>query len=143
MYILNSLFSMYFAVCFCCTGVVEFLSTGGVDCTHKDFKELRYSDSLTNFNCNGKASSSNSRITHGFKLKSAYENGIMPYTNYTLDFKVKFFQKVGLNFRLSEMPKEIFFQNDDILNVKRIFKKLYHFDCFPGNCDRGGCSNLL
>ncbi|KAI5624872.1 hypothetical protein C0J50_15678, partial [Silurus asotus] len=69
------------------SGVVEFLSTGGVDCTHKDFKELRYSDSLTNFNCNGKNSSSTGRITHGFKLKSAYENGLLPYTNYTADFK--------------------------------------------------------
>lgn len=70
------------------SGVVEYLSTGGVDCTHKDFKELRYSDSLTKFNCNGKNSTSNGRITHGFKLKSAYENGLMPYTNYTFDFKV-------------------------------------------------------
>ncbi|KAG7258512.1 hypothetical protein CRUP_009174 [Coryphaenoides rupestris] len=69
------------------SGVVEYLSTGGVDCTHKDFKELRYSDSLTNFNCNGKNSTSSGRITHGFKLKSAYENGLMPYTNYTFDFK--------------------------------------------------------
>ncbi|TRY54722.1 hypothetical protein DNTS_031248 [Danionella cerebrum] len=69
------------------SGVVEYLSTGGVDCTHKDFKELRYSDSLTNFNCNGKISTSNGRITHGFKLKSAYETGLMPYTNYTADFK--------------------------------------------------------
>ncbi|KAM9795039.1 CCR4-NOT transcription complex subunit 6a [Neosynchiropus ocellatus] len=69
------------------SGVVEYLSTGGVDCTHKDFKELRYSDSLTKFNCNGKNSTSNGRITHGFKLKSAYENGLMPYTNYTFDFK--------------------------------------------------------
>lgn len=68
--------------------MVEYLSTGGVDCTHKDFKELRYSDSLTKFNCNGKNSTSNGRITHGFKLKSAYENGLMPYTNYTFDFKV-------------------------------------------------------
>lgn len=67
---------------------MEYLSTGGVDCTHKDFKELRYSDSLTKFNCNGKNSTSNGRITHGFKLKSAYENGLMPYTNYTFDFKV-------------------------------------------------------
>lgn len=71
-----------------CSGVVEYLSSGGVDCTHKDFKELRYSDSLTKFNCNGKNSTSNGRITHGFKLKSAYENGLMPYTNYTFDFKV-------------------------------------------------------
>ena len=68
--------------------MVEYLSTGGVDCTHKDFKELRYSDSLTNFNCNGKNPTSNGRITHGFKLKSAYEEGLMPYTNYTYDFKV-------------------------------------------------------
>uniref|UniRef100_A0A8C4ZBC0 poly(A)-specific ribonuclease n=2 Tax=Gadus morhua TaxID=8049 RepID=A0A8C4ZBC0_GADMO len=69
------------------SGVVEYLSTGGVDCTHKDFKELRYSDSLTNFNCNGKNPTSNGRITHGFKLKSTYEEGLMPYTNYTYDFK--------------------------------------------------------
>ncbi|XP_051945221.1 CCR4-NOT transcription complex subunit 6-like [Xyrauchen texanus] len=69
------------------SGVVEYLSTGGVDCTHKDFKELRYNDSLTNFNCSGKNSTSNGLITHGFKLKSAYENGLMPYTNYTFDFK--------------------------------------------------------
>lgn len=68
--------------------MVEYLSSGGVDCTHKDFKELRYSDSLTKFNCNGKNSNSNGMITHGFKLKSAYENGLMPYTNYTFDFKV-------------------------------------------------------
>lgn len=67
---------------------MEYLSSGGVDCTHKDFKELRYSDSLTKFNCNGKNSTSNGMITHGFKLKSAYENGLMPYTNYTFDFKV-------------------------------------------------------
>ncbi|RXM36815.1 CCR4-NOT transcription complex subunit 6-like-B [Acipenser ruthenus] len=69
------------------SGVVEYLSTGGVDTTHKDFKDKRYSDSLTNFNCNGKNGTSNGRITHGFKLKSAYENGLMPYTNYTFDFK--------------------------------------------------------
>ncbi|XP_064181284.1 CCR4-NOT transcription complex subunit 6-like [Anguilla rostrata] len=69
------------------SGVVEYLSTGGVDCTHKDFKELRYIDSLTNFNCNGKNGTSSGRITHGFRLKSAYDNGVMPYTNYTFDFK--------------------------------------------------------
>ncbi|XP_041707314.1 CCR4-NOT transcription complex subunit 6 [Coregonus clupeaformis] len=69
------------------SGVVEFLSSGGVDSTHKDFKELRYIESLTNFNCNGKNGASNGRITHGFKLKSAYENALMPYTNYTFDFK--------------------------------------------------------
>ena len=70
------------------SGVVEYLSSGGVAENHKDFKELRYSDSLTNFNCNGKNPTSNGRITHGFKLKSTYEEGLMPYTNYTYDFKV-------------------------------------------------------
>lgn len=69
------------------SGVVEYLSTGGVETNHKDFKELRYNESLTNFSCNGKNGMTNGRITHGFKLKSAYENGLMPYTNYTFDFK--------------------------------------------------------
>nr|XP_031293864.1 CCR4-NOT transcription complex subunit 6 isoform X4 [Camelus dromedarius] len=69
------------------SGVVEYLSTGGVETNHKDFKELRYNESLTNFSCNGKNGTANGRITHGFKLKSAYESGLMPYTNYTFDFK--------------------------------------------------------
>ncbi|XP_077906260.1 CCR4-NOT transcription complex subunit 6 isoform X3 [Ictidomys tridecemlineatus] len=67
--------------------VVEYLSTGGVETNHKDFKELRYNESLINFSCNGKNGMTNGRITHGFKLKSAYESGLMPYTNYTFDFK--------------------------------------------------------
>uniref|UniRef100_A0A8C8F1S2 poly(A)-specific ribonuclease n=1 Tax=Oncorhynchus tshawytscha TaxID=74940 RepID=A0A8C8F1S2_ONCTS len=65
------------------SGVVEYLSSGGVDSTHKDFKELRYIDSLTNFNCNGKNGTSNGRITHSFKLKSAYENAwVTPVNNF-------------------------------------------------------------
>ncbi|KAM4675507.1 CCR4-NOT transcription complex subunit 6 isoform 2-T2 [Discoglossus pictus] len=82
------------------SGVVEYLSTGGVETNHKDFKELRYNESLSNFNCNGK-NGTNAKITHGFKLKSAYENGTMPYTNYTYDFKgiidYIFFSKPQLN----------------------------------------------
>uniref|UniRef100_A0A671L5B4 poly(A)-specific ribonuclease n=1 Tax=Sinocyclocheilus anshuiensis TaxID=1608454 RepID=A0A671L5B4_9TELE len=66
------------------SGVVEYLSNGGVAENHKDFKELRYSDCLTNFSCNGKPDGS---ITHSFQLKSAYEGNLMPYTNYTYDFK--------------------------------------------------------
>lgn len=66
------------------SGVVEYLSSGGVAENHKDFKELRYSDCLTNFNCNGKPDGS---VTHSFQLKSAYEGNLMPYTNYTYDFK--------------------------------------------------------
>lgn len=69
-------------------GVVEYLSSGGVADNHKDFKELRYSECLTNFNCNGKTGKSDGSITHSFQLKSAYESNLMPFTNYTYDFKV-------------------------------------------------------
>lgn len=69
-------------------GVVEYLSNGGVAENHKDFKELRYSECLTNFSCNGKSGKSDGSITHSFQLKSAYESNFMPFTNYTYDFKV-------------------------------------------------------
>ncbi|XP_028661424.1 CCR4-NOT transcription complex subunit 6-like isoform X2 [Erpetoichthys calabaricus] len=69
------------------SGVVEYLSNGGVAANHKDFKELRYNECLMNFSCNGKNGNSDGQITHGFQLKSAYENNLMPYTNYTYDFK--------------------------------------------------------
>ncbi|XP_009475462.1 PREDICTED: CCR4-NOT transcription complex subunit 6-like isoform X1 [Nipponia nippon] len=69
------------------SGVVEYLSNGIVADNHKDFKELRYNECLMNFSGNGKNGASEGRITHGFQLKSAYENNLMPYTNYTFDFK--------------------------------------------------------
>ncbi|KAK2901658.1 hypothetical protein Q8A73_011404 [Channa argus] len=69
------------------SGVVEYLSNGGVAENHKDFKELRYNECLTNFNCNGKNGNSDGSITHSFQLKSAYDSNLMPYTNYTYDFK--------------------------------------------------------
>lgn len=67
---------------------MEYLSNGIVADNHKDFKELRYNECLMNFSGNGKNGASEGRITHGFQLKSAYENNLMPYTNYTFDFKV-------------------------------------------------------
>lgn len=72
----------------CHPGVVEYLSNGGVAENHKDFKELRYNECLTNFSCNGKNGNSDGSITHSFQLKSAYDSNLMPYTNYTYDFKV-------------------------------------------------------
>lgn len=68
--------------------MVEYLSNGGVADNHKDFKELRYNECLTNFSCNGKNGTSDGSITHSFQLKSAYNSTLMPYTNYTFDFKV-------------------------------------------------------
>lgn len=69
--------------------MVEYLSNGGVADNHKDFKELRYNECLTNFSCNGKNGTSDGSITHSFQLKSAYDSNLMPYTNYTYDFKVE------------------------------------------------------
>lgn len=57
-------------------GVVEHLRTGGVETNHKDFKELRYNESLKNFSCNGKNGTTNGRRV-----------GLMPYTNYMFDFE--------------------------------------------------------
>ncbi|MBN3320127.1 CNO6L protein, partial [Atractosteus spatula] len=69
------------------SGVVEYLSNGGVAENHKDFKELRYNECLMNFSCNGKNGNSDGCFTHNFQLKSAYESNLMPYTNYTYVFK--------------------------------------------------------
>ncbi|XP_061622853.1 CCR4-NOT transcription complex subunit 6-like isoform X2 [Phyllopteryx taeniolatus] len=73
------------------SGVVEYLSNGGVADNHKDFKELRYNECLSNFSCSNGGNSSNSNssgsVTHSFQLKSAYDSHVMPYTNYTYDFK--------------------------------------------------------
>lgn len=85
-------------VCVCAPGVVEYLSNGGVAENHKDFKELRYNECLTNFSCNGNSDGS---ITHSFQLKSAYDSILMPYTNYTYDFKV------AAKLRLVQRPSQI------------------------------------
>ncbi|XP_014661642.1 PREDICTED: CCR4-NOT transcription complex subunit 6-like isoform X2 [Priapulus caudatus] len=66
------------------SGVVEFLRSGKVGITHADFKDLSYSTVLR------KLSSTEKNLddfTHSFKLERAYDNEIMPYTNYTYDFK--------------------------------------------------------
>ncbi|XP_077457694.1 CCR4-NOT transcription complex subunit 6-like [Stigmatopora argus] len=74
------------------SGVVEYLSNGGVADNHKDFKELRYHECLSNFSCSNGATDDNGNnnagsVTHNFQLKSAYDSHVMPYTNYTYDFK--------------------------------------------------------
>uniref|UniRef100_A0A3Q2XRM7 poly(A)-specific ribonuclease n=1 Tax=Hippocampus comes TaxID=109280 RepID=A0A3Q2XRM7_HIPCM len=86
-------------VLICClggAGVVEYLSNGGVADNHKDFKELRYNDCLSNFSCSNGGGAGNGgsagagaggSVTHSFQLKSAYDSHVMPYTNYTYDFK--------------------------------------------------------
>lgn len=90
-------------------GVVEYLSNGGVAENHKDFKELRYNECLTNFSCNGNSDGS---ITHSFQLKSAYDSTLMPYTNYTYDFKVKPFSHLLISFHC----RQFFFSCNQLLS---------------------------
>ncbi|CAG9135972.1 unnamed protein product [Plutella xylostella] len=63
------------------SGVIEFLSAGRVSISHRDFKELGYAHVLR------RMPGSDHEFTHNFKLASAYSEDIMPYTNYTFDFK--------------------------------------------------------
>lgn len=65
------------------SGVIEFLNTGRVSMDHADFKELGYKSCLQKIsNCD-----TPNEFTHSFKLASAYSEDIMPYTNFTFDFK--------------------------------------------------------
>ncbi|KAG0412117.1 hypothetical protein HPB47_010756, partial [Ixodes persulcatus] len=68
------------------SGVIEFLKTGHVSADHPDFKELGYKDCLRKM-CIESDSFVGSTYTHPFKIKEAYADGVMPYTNYTFDFK--------------------------------------------------------
>lgn len=68
------------------SGVIEFLRTGHVSADHPDFKELGYKDCLRKM-CIESDSFVGSTYTHPFKIKEAYADGVMPYTNYTFDFK--------------------------------------------------------
>lgn len=61
------------------SGVVEFLTAGRISADHSDFKELGYKDCLRKLS----SSENKNEFTHPFKIAKAYENDIMPYTNFT------------------------------------------------------------
>ncbi|KAK3090788.1 hypothetical protein FSP39_014625 [Pinctada imbricata] len=65
------------------SGVVEFLTSGKVARTHEDFKDISYEDAIQRIN----GSNDKECFTHEFQLNRAYDNDIMPFTNYTYDFK--------------------------------------------------------
>lgn len=70
------------------SGVIEFLSSGRVPMDHQDFKELGYKSCLSRIsNSSSEQTTNPNEFTHSFKLASAYSEDIMPYTNYTFDFK--------------------------------------------------------
>ncbi|XP_037912958.1 CCR4-NOT transcription complex subunit 6-like isoform X2 [Hermetia illucens] len=78
------------------SGVIEFLGSGRVSMDHQDFKELGYKSCLQRL----LPSENSNEFTHSFKLASAYSEDIMPYTNYTFDFKgiidYIFYTKTGM-----------------------------------------------
>jgi len=51
---------------------------------HPDFKELAYKSVLKKMLSQA---ATDQEFTHNFQLSSAYSGNIMPYTNYTFDFK--------------------------------------------------------
>ncbi|XP_055941113.1 uncharacterized protein LOC129971401 isoform X1 [Argiope bruennichi] len=65
------------------SGVIEYLSSGRVSVSHCDFKEFVYKDCLSKF---GNAAKTN-EFTHPFQISRAYNDGVMPFTNYSYDFK--------------------------------------------------------
>ncbi|XP_074038290.1 CCR4-NOT transcription complex subunit 6-like twin isoform X2 [Leptinotarsa decemlineata] len=65
------------------SGVIEFLAKGRVSQDHRDFKALAYKACLEKVLSCDKPN----EFTHSFKLASAYNDEIMPYTNYTFEFK--------------------------------------------------------
>jgi len=64
--------------------VIEFLQTSRISSKHPDFKDLPYKSCLQRISYNTERST---EYTHAFKLNSAYNSEVMPYTNYTFDFR--------------------------------------------------------
>lgn len=79
------------------SGVIEYLSSGRVSTSHIDFKEIAYRDCLSKL---GNTANSN-EFAHPFQITRAYNDGIMPFTNYSYDFKgvidYVFYSKLHMN----------------------------------------------
>ncbi|GIY69068.1 CCR4-NOT transcription complex subunit 6-like [Caerostris extrusa] len=65
------------------SGVIEYLSSGRVSISHGDFKEFVYTELIRKL---GNPAKSN-EFTHPFQISRAYKNDIMPFTNYSGEFK--------------------------------------------------------
>jgi len=67
---------------------VEFLQASRISANHPDFKDLSYKNSLNRLSSSAdKDEDGISEYTHAFKLATAYSTEVMPYTNYTFEFK--------------------------------------------------------
>ncbi|KAH9402383.1 CCR4-NOT transcription complex subunit 6-like [Tyrophagus putrescentiae] len=71
------------------SGVVEYLSNGRIAVEHPDFKEIAYKDCLRKLSpiVSDSSKSNSNEYTHAFELIKAYKDDVMPFTNYTYDFK--------------------------------------------------------
>ncbi|KAI9561152.1 hypothetical protein GHT06_012108 [Daphnia sinensis] len=67
------------------SGVIEFLNSSRISANHPDFKELGYKACLQKGIAN--FSDKTNEFTHPFRLSTAYTTDVMPYSNYTYDFK--------------------------------------------------------
>ncbi|XP_046366720.2 uncharacterized protein LOC124142343 [Haliotis rufescens] len=94
------------------SGVVEYLTSGKVAANHEDFKEIGYDSCLQKINTTIEKES----FSHNFRLSRAYMD-VMPYTNYTYDFKgiidYIFYSKDHMNMlgMLGPLDEEWFRQN--------------------------------
>jgi CCR4-NOT transcription complex subunit 6 len=66
------------------SGVVEFLQTSRISAKHPDFKDLGYKQCLQRISCH---TDRTAEYTHAFRLATAYSTDVMPFTNYTFEFR--------------------------------------------------------
>nr|XP_027198272.1 CCR4-NOT transcription complex subunit 6-like isoform X2 [Dermatophagoides pteronyssinus] len=67
------------------SGVVEYLSRGRISVEHPDFKKLAYKLCLRKV-C-PVVDQNEKEYTHPFDIVKAYADGVLPFTNYTFDFR--------------------------------------------------------
>nr|CAG4649345.1 EOG090X06K5 [Scapholeberis mucronata]SVE93627.1 EOG090X06K5 [Scapholeberis mucronata] len=66
------------------SGVIEFLNSSRIAANHPDFKDLGYKSCLQKM---APFSEKTNEFTHPFRMATAYTTDVMPYSNYTYDFK--------------------------------------------------------
>lgn len=64
--------------------MVEFLTSSRIAANHSDFKEFGYKSCLQKI---APFAEKTNEFTHPFRLSNAYSTDVMPYSNYTYDFK--------------------------------------------------------
>ncbi|OTF71509.1 hypothetical protein BLA29_010026, partial [Euroglyphus maynei] len=67
------------------SGVIEYLSRGRISVEHPDFKKLAYKLCLRKV-C-PVVDQNEKEYTHSFDIVKAYTDGVLPFTNYTFDFR--------------------------------------------------------